>query len=267
MDKKLPLIIITIIVVFALACSATFTVGYPTPTIEPPTAIATSTKTISLSEQVTLSSVPYREEDPGGDFPPYMITSQTPQIIDRDDPHVMAFNQHVNTFVTQGVDEFRQSFRQLNILPVSSKSTLDVSYMLISQTGDIWSLKFDFSFYSHGAAHPGLTMKTLNYDLETDQEITLESLFIANSNYLETISNYCISELRKQPFSDSFTTSGADPTLENYRNWNIAPEGLMITFDAYQVAPGAAGPQVILIPYAQIQEAIAPQGPLRELLR
>ena len=139
--------------------------------------------------------------------------------------------------------------------------------MLISQTGDIWSLKFDFSFYSHGAAHPGLTMKTLNYDLETDQEITLESLFIANSNYLETISNYCISELRKQPFSDSFTTSGADPTLENYRNWNIAPEGLMITFDAYQVAPGAAGPQVILIPYAQIQEAIAPQGPLRELLR
>ena len=34
----------------------------------------------------------------------------------------------------------------------------------------------------------------------------------------------------------------------------------MITFDTYQVAPGAAGPQIVNVPYDQIQDLINPQG-------
>jgi hypothetical protein len=36
----------------------------------------------------------------------------------------------------------------------------------------------------------------------------------------------------------------------------------MITFDTYQVAPGASGPQTIPIPYSELQAVINPQGPL-----
>ena len=140
-----------------------------------------------------------------------------------------------------------------------------MKYTLISQMADIWSIKLDFSFYSDGAAHPGLYSLTVNYDLAQGKELALGDLFLPNSNYLEAISNYCIAELSKQPFFDSAFQEGAQPTLENYRNWNITKDGLMITFDEYQVAPYAAGPQTVVVPYSTLQTVINPQGPLGKI--
>ena len=139
---------------------------------------------------------------------------------------------------------------------------MDESYTLISQIGDLWSLKFDFRFYSDGAAHPGLYSITMNYDLGQGRELTLGDLFLPNSDYRETIASYCITELSKQPGFDGPFTDGAKPTPENYRNWNITPDGLLITFDTYQVSPGASGPLQVLVPFAQLERAIDPQGPL-----
>ena len=92
--------------------------------------------------------------------------------------------------------------------------------------------------------------------------LTLGDLFLPNSDYLETIASYCITELSKQPGFDGPFTDGAKPTPENYRNWNITPDGLLITFDTYQVSPGASGPQQVLVPFPQLERAIDPQGPL-----
>jgi hypothetical protein len=68
--------------------------------------------------------------------------------------------------------------------------------------------------------------------------------------------------LSKQPGFDEPFSDGAKPMPENYDNWNITPDGLLITFDMYQVAPGASGPLQVLVPYAQLQGVIDPQGPL-----
>jgi hypothetical protein len=179
---------------------------------------------------------------------------------------VQTFNQHLNEIVTKEVDTFRQSFQQNTAPPVTEAgSAVDVTYQLISQIGDIWSIKLDFSFYSDGAAHPGLYSITVNYDLAQGKELALGDLFLPNSNYLEAISNYCIAELSKQPFFDTPFQEGAKPTAENYRNWNITKDGLMITFDEYQVAPYAAGPQTVVVPYSTLQTVINPQGPLGKI--
>lgn len=262
--RKIPFIALSSVVfLVGLACNASFTVSNPTPTaVIPPTASPVPpTKTVvPLSQQVTLVSVPFNETNPGPTFPKYTITTQTPQLTGSDDPRVLAFNQRANDLITKEMDVWRQSFQQLPITEFSNGSSLDVKYTLVSQIGDLWSFKFDFSFYSDGAAHPGLNSITLNYELGQGRELALGDLFLPNSNYLEVISNYCIEELRKQPFADVFTTEGAQPNLQNYRNWNITTDGLMITFDAYQVAPGAAGPQTVVVPYNQLKDIIAPQG-------
>ena len=256
--RKTILFFISIFVLFLLACNATFTVGYPTPTTAPSTAIPTETP-VPLSGQVTLVSQPYIETN---QEPAFTITAQIPQLSGSDDPRVQTFNQKLDELVQKEIAVFRQEFSNAPVTEVAADSFLEVSYTLISQYADIWSFKFDFFFYNNGAAHPGDFSHTLNYDLGTGREISLGDLFTPGSNYLQMVSNFCITELRKQPFSDSFTTEGADPRLGNYRNWNITPEGLMITFDTYQVAPGAAGPQVILVPYAEINSIIEPEGPL-----
>lgn len=101
----------------------------------------------------------------------------------------------------------------------------------------MWSFKFDFHFYSDGAAHPGSYSITLNYDLGQGRELALADLFLPNSNHLETIANYCKAQLSKELFFEGPFVDGANPTLENYRDWNITADGLLITFGEYQVAP------------------------------
>lgn len=263
MKNKSVLVFTGFFILTILACNATFTVGYPTPTFAPPTTIATNTS-VPLSAKVTLVLQPYIESN---QEPVFTITAQTPQLSGSDDPRVTAFNQRLDGLVQKEVAVFRDEFKRGPVTEVSTSSYLEVTYTLITQYDDIWSFKFVFSFYNNDAAHPGDYSLTLNYDLSTGRELALGDLFAPNSNYLETISVYCIGELRKLPFSDSFTTEGANPTIENYRNWNITPNGLMITFDTYQVAPGAAGPQIVTVPYEQLQDLVDPQGALNKLFQ
>ncbi|MBI2342909.1 MAG: DUF3298 domain-containing protein [Deltaproteobacteria bacterium] len=44
--------------------------------------------------------------------------------------------------------------------------------------------------------------------------------------------------------------------------WSVTPEGLRSTFDLYQVAPYAVGPQEMVIPYAVLAPHVRPDGPL-----
>ena len=250
--------IISLALFIILACNALA----PVPTVTPSAIPLTITPVVLISQQVTL--VPQAANETN-QTPPFTITSQTPQLAGSDDPRVMTFNQRLNELVTKEVDIWRQSFLQNTAPTVNNGSTLDVTYTLLSQIDDLWSFKFDFSFYADGAAHPGLNSLTLNYDLGQGKELALADLFLPNANYLEAISKYCIAELSKQPFFDGPFSEGAQPTLENYRNWNITPDGLMITFDEYQVAPYAAGPQKVLVPYNELQAVINPQGPLGKL--
>jgi hypothetical protein len=250
--------VMSLVLSIILACNALA----PVPTVTPLAIPPTITPVVLISQQVTLISQPFKETN---QTPPFTIASQTPQLAGSDDPRVTAFNQRLSELVTKEVDTFRQSFLQNTAPIVNNGSSLDVTYTLLSQIADIWSLKLDFSFYSDGAAHPGLYSITVNYDLGQGRELTLADLFLPNSNYLEVISNYCIAELSKQPFFDVPFSEGAKPTLENYRNWNITPDGLLITFDEYQVAPYAAGPQKVRVPYHELQTVINPQGPLGQL--
>ena len=250
-----------------LACNV-ISSGVPQPTAASanPTAGETESALPLISQSVTLISVPTDESNPGSNFPPYTITAQTPQLSGSDDPRVLAFNQRLNGLVANEVDMWKQNFQQLPLTPLSNGSSLNVSYTLVSQTDDLWSFKFDSSFYADTAAHPGLNSITLNYDLGQGRELALGDLFLPGSNYLVLIANYCAAELQKQPYADSFFMDGAQPLPENYRNWNITPNGLMITFDEYQVAPYAAGPQTVIIPYAELSALIDPQGPLANFL-
>ena len=47
----------------------------------------------------------------------------------------------------------------------------------------------------------------------------------------------------------------------------ITAQGLLISFDAYTIAPYAAGPQSVLIPYQVLRNVADPEGPLAQFLQ
>jgi len=84
---------------------------------------------------------------------------------------------------------------------------------------------------------------------------------LPDSNILNVLQFYCSEELNSR-FPEGYFENGLEPVASNYRNWNLAEEGLALTFDPYQVQAGAAGPQMILIPYYLLESFIDPEGPL-----
>jgi uncharacterized protein DUF3298 len=245
-----------------LACSGTFAAAFPTATNPVPTETAIILPpSATPTPPATLSSVSLHEENTN---PNYEVKAQLPTLDGNTDARVVNFNTAMLNLVSKEINAFKKNVSELSPAAnsVSPGSFLDVTYALTLQKGDLWSFKFDFSGYSAGAAHPYLYSITVNYDLGQGRQLALSELFLPNSNYLEVISNYCVAQLGKRDIGFEGFSQGAGPTLENYRNWNITRDGLMITFDEYQVAPYAAGPQTVVIPYSELQAVINPTGPL-----
>jgi hypothetical protein len=244
-----------------IACASLFGATpsrVPTRVIPTPTALSTSTAA-PLYQQVRLESTPWQEQgQPFG----YRISAQVPVLVGSQDSRVQAFNAEMSAIVNKAAADFKQKLGSLPATPDSTASTFDLRYNLLSPPGNILSLKFDIQTYFTGAAHPGDTSQTVTFDLDQGRDILLEDLFVPDADFLAAVSRYCIDQLNTRDIGFQGFELGATADPGNYRNWNLTRDGLMITFDEYQVAPYAAGPQTVVIPYRQFAQIIRPDGPL-----
>ena len=256
------LIIAGFVLLSVLACNGIFTPELPTPT--PPavreTLVAAPVPTFApMSEGFVISTLHLNETGPNAE---YTVNAQYPAILDTNDPHALEFNDQMYALVQDEIAAFKQSVVEAPKDPTFAASSLDVKYALTFPAGSFTSIRFDFSGYISGAAHPYLYSVSINYHFDLGRVLTLDDIFRSDSNYLETISSYCIAELSQRDIGFEASSAGAVPTAENYRNWNIIPGGMMITFNAYQVAPGAAGSQTVIVPISELLELLDPTGPL-----
>lgn len=201
--------------------------------------------------------------------PIYKITAQTPYLDPSTDSRVQVFNEAVKSIVDGEVAAFKGGMAEMPAEPISAGSSFDIQYQLIGQKGNIWSIQFNINGYADGAAHPYHYSITFNYDLQNGKQLTLDDLFVPNSNYLQVLSDISKTDLtsRNIGFEEGFQ-QGADPLPGNYRNWNISNEGfLVITFDEGQVSAYAAGPQTVTIPFSSLTQVINAQGALAPFLQ
>lgn len=212
------------------------------------------------SETLSLNAEPFSEK---GDAPPYTFTAQIPYLQGSDDVRVTNFNALLKQLAEKEINTFRDSILTIAPLdPINAGSSFDLQYTLVGQKQDYWGIKYDISLYFDGSAHPSHYSLTINYNLDQGREIPLDELFTPSSNYLQVISDFCKAELSARDIGFDGFAVGADPLPENYTRWNISKEGLVITFDEYQVAPYAAGPQVVVIPASALQSIINPDRSL-----
>jgi Protein of unknown function (DUF3298)/Deacetylase PdaC len=207
----------------------------------------------------------------------YEISAQYPQLAGGNNPNLEKFNQLAHALVTKKVAGFKKDMageESEEPRPEGSMgSDLTVSFTVTLAQDDLVSIKFDVGSYYQGAAHPNSYSDVLNYDLKNGQQLKLSDLFKPGAKYLQAIATYCIADLKKQmkasdgSVDNEIIERGAAPTAKNYQSWNITKRGLGINFDAYQVGPYAAGPQFVLVPYANLKELINPDGPVGQFAK
>jgi hypothetical protein len=129
------------------------------------------------------------------------------------------------------------------------------------------SVRFSIQGYISGTEHPYHYHRVLNYDLDTDEKIELADLFKLDSDYLNILSEYARKGLSRKLSNKEMMRTGTEPTIENFKNWNLKPDGLLITFDEYKVAPYVEGTQIVNIPYSALKKYVSTETPLGNCLQ
>ncbi len=211
----------------------------------------------------------------------YEIAATYPQLTGSTEPNIERFNQTVRGLVTRSVGGFKKEMAPDSEAAADPAATspseeigsdLQIAYSIALAKDDLISIEFSFSSYYAGAAHPNSSSQTLNFDLSNGKQLKLSDLFQPGSKYLQSISTYCVKELTAQAqkqgadamLDADWIKRGAGAEPDNYQNWTVTRKGLAITFDPYQVAPYAAGPQYVTVPYSALKDIIKPDGPIGE---
>jgi hypothetical protein len=109
-----------------------------------------------------------------------------------------------------------------------------------------------------GGAHPNASTIFLNIQAQTGDRVTLEN--ILKSGYkdaLTKIGERVFREQRQLADTASFTNNAfnfPDDKFQLNNNYGFTKEGILFYYNSYEVAPYAAGPTEVLIPYTEIKD-------------
>ncbi len=173
-------------------------------------------------------------------------------------------NTVIKTYVNDQVSAFRENVADLNIKNAPrdflSDFTMRWSTTLISPT--IVSFRFDSSEYIAGSAHPNSRTSILIYDIEHRTILSTTDIFASSTLALPFLSTYAHVKLTDTsaevtPEVEELIAMGTAPTAENFASVAVTPDGLVVIFNPYQVAPYARGIQEVRIPYSELTQLIA----------
>lgn len=107
-----------------------------------------------------------------------------------------------------------------------------------------------------GGAHPNTGYISFVYD-ETGNRLELADLFRSDVNYLDRLSTLSRKELSTREFAAAdMIAFGTEPSPENFSTFIIEDIGLTLVFSPYQVAPYAAGGQMVTIPWTSLVDLL-----------
>lgn len=134
-------------------------------------------------------------------------------------------------------------------------SDLTLRYRVLLASPTILSLRFDSSEYIAGAAHPNNETRILNCDIKRHLLLGTVDLFASSTEALLALSESARRILKERFHDDgeeyiqTHVLPGSAPTHENFREVGLTPEGLLIIFNPYQVAPYARGTVEVFLPF------------------
>jgi len=199
-----------------------------------------------------------------GRQPAYTIATEMPALEGAPAAQAAVFDADLAGVIQSQVADFKKSVRENASAAaiVGGSSYFDQRLGLVSFVGQTVSLKLVTEAYIASSAHPYHLSVSYTFDLAAGKTLSLDGLFLPGASYLQAIADDCRAQLAARQMAEDIFAQGADPTPENYRVWNLTADGLLITFNEYQVAPYASGPQTVVVPYTRLKTLIDPHGPL-----
>lgn len=165
-------------------------------------------------------------------------------------------------FVQQNIDDFKKEAPSIEPGSNYSQNSIYITFTrskLFNQD-KYQSFKFDISTYT-GGAHPNTAALTMTFKMPEGTRVKLADLFTPDVNYLKNLSTISRESLKEQlqDMDNGSIDIGTEASEGNFASWTLDGENLLLHFDPYQVAPYAAGPQLVTIKLADLGNILLPE--------
>lgn len=220
---------------------------------------------IAVGNDLKLVSQEKQEDNPAAK---YSIHIKYPQFTSSKlSPAAQLFDADMQKFAIDEIAEFKNRLTELEKEPINIPADLSNSFEINFQAGvfnvadnKLVVIRFNKESMYAGAAHPSHEIEVYNFDLTAGRKLQLSDLFKPQSNYLKILSDFCYAQLSKHftNADDQVLRKGTAPKAQNFANWNLEPDGILIIFDEYQVAAYVDGQPEVFVPYKILEKAILP---------
>jgi hypothetical protein len=126
-------------------------------------------------------------------------------------------------------------------------------------TDSLLSLSVNDEYYT-GGAHGGAGVYFINIDPRTGEEFTLDNFFKPGySQALTNLGNKVFRQTRQLADTSSLSENYFEFPEDRFQlneNYGFKEEGVVFFYNSYEIAPYAAGPTEIIIPYKDLKEWI-----------
>jgi hypothetical protein len=192
------------------------------------------------------------------EFLRYKVKLNYPQIEGSDALPIRKLNKDIESLATKQyqwlLNPSRAELRDYKKgLHPEAFNSVDLDYQVILATDSFLSLYFEAFGYGIGAAHSVQYSFVVNYDFRSNRQIKLPDIFKPGSNYLDSISEYCIQELSRGGNREHLSEKELAPLARNFESWNLTPNGIRFNFDACTVFGCADGAQTVEIPFTALK--------------
>jgi Protein of unknown function (DUF3298) len=166
------------------------------------------------------------------------------------------FNRWIRTKILGYVARFKHVARINNRHGHWIEMGLDLSYEVFYSDDELISMRLTHGVMEAGQMHPINYYETINYDLQRGRQLRIRDVF--RRGYLKVFSSYSrkwLGETYEIP-NDEWFERGTAPNAHNFSDWNLVPDGVLISFEDYQVSSHSFGQPELVVPYSELQRVI-----------
>jgi|GEM_PF-1789126 len=176
-------------------------------------------------------------------------------------------NAPINSFIQKLVGDFKKDAAPPDANSAVGPNTFDITFSIVPYNDDIVTFKYLVSAYT-GGAHPNSYTATQTFNLKDGTFHTADTVF-GSEEAVKQISTMSIDMLQTQlknilqettidDASLEWIKTGAGPDLVNFQSFVPMKDNLVLIFNAYQVAPYAAGEQEVKLPMEKLKAVLGP---------
>jgi len=184
------------------------------------------------------------------------LKAEYPRIRAAKRPKLKAFNRWIRTKILGYVARFKHVSRINNRHGHLIEMGLDLSYEIFYSDDMLISMRLTHSVMEAGQMHPIDYYETINYDLQRGRQLRIHDLF--KRGHLRVFSSYSrkrLAETYEIPNQEWFE-KGTAPKARNFSDWNIVPDGVLISFEDYQVSSHSFGQPELIVPYSELRKVL-----------